>query len=69
MGVTVMKADTKKAILCAALGNIIWGFSFLFIKLGLGAVANSNILLSHRFLLSALIMLLYLITGKKKFSL
>ena len=69
LGVTVMKADTKKAILCAALGNIIWGFSFLFIKLGLGAVANSNILLSHRFLLSALIMLLYLITGKKKFSL
>ena len=64
----VIKPEIKKAILCAALGNIIWGFSFLFIKSGLGAVTDSNLLLSHRFLLSALLMFLYLITGKEKFT-
>ena len=63
-----MKSNTAKAVLCAALGNIIWGFSFLFTKLGLSAVPNSNIMLSHRFLLSTLFMLILLLAGKGKIS-
>ena len=50
-------------------GNIIWGFSFLFMKECLKIAPDSNVMLSHRFLLSSLIMSLFLITGKQKFSL
>ena len=56
------------AVLCAALGNIIWGFSFLFIKVGLTIAPNSNVLLAHRFLLSALFMGSYLLISRKKIT-
>ena len=63
-----MKNQTAKAVLCAALGNIFWGFSFLFTRVCLDVVPNPNIMLSHRFLLSALLMGFGILIGKAKFS-
>ena len=63
-----MKNNMAKAIFCAALGNVIWGFSFLFITLGLTVVSEPYILLAHRFLFSTLIMLGFMIFGRKKLS-
>ena len=51
-----MEGRTAKAALCAALGNIIWGFSFLFTKMGLTVAPDPNVMLAHRFILSALFM-------------
>ncbi len=62
------KKTTAKAILCAVLGNIIWGFSFLFTRIGLDFVPNPNILLSHRFLISSFCMLVWILMGKEKVS-
>lgn len=39
-----MKGATAKAFFCAALGNIIWGFSFLFTRVCLDAAANPTVL-------------------------
>lgn len=64
-----MKGQTAKAVFCAALGNIFWGFSFLFIRVCLDVVPNPNVMLSHRFLLSALLMGFWILIGKGKFSL
>ena len=58
----------KKAILCAALGNIIWGFSFLLTRLGLYAVPDPTVLLAHRFLLSTLVMGVIMLAQKTKLS-
>ena len=63
-----MKGKTAKAVLCAALGNIIWGFSFLFTKTGLAIAPNPNVMLAHRFLLSTLFMGIPLLLGKKTIS-
>lgn len=63
-----MKNKNAKAVIFATLGNVIWGFSFLFTKLGLSAVPNSNIMLAHRFLLSTLFMIILTVTGKGKIS-
>ena len=63
-----MVIKNTKAVFCAALGNIIWGFSYLFTKLGLAVSPNPNVMLSHRFILAALIMSFFLITGKEKLS-
>ena len=63
-----MKGRTAKAALCAALGNIIWGFSFLFTKMGLTVAPNPNVMLAHRFILSALFMGIPLLLGKQKIS-
>lgn len=64
-----MKGKTAKAVLCAALGNILWGFSFLFIRVGLDVAPNPNVMLSHRFGLSALFMAFSVLIGKAKVSL
>ena len=63
-----MKRDTTKAIICAALGNIFWGFSFLMIRLGLDVAPDPNVMLSHRFLLSTLFMAIMICTGKATVS-
>lgn len=64
-----MMADTRtKAVLAGALGNVIWGFSFLFIKIALRAVPDPNVLLAHRFTLSTLLMLGMMLAGKGRLS-
>lgn len=63
-----MKGKTAKAVLCAALGNILWGFSFLFTKIGLAAAPDPNVMLAHRFIISTLFMGIPLLLGKKKIS-
>ena len=63
-----MKKNAAKAVLCGALGNIIWGFSFLFTKTGLAVVPNPNMMLAHRFILSTLLMGIPLLLGKEKIS-
>jgi len=63
-----MKENNAKAVLCAALGNIIWGFSFLFTKTGLAVAPNPNVMLAHRFVLSTLFMGIPLLLGKEKIS-
>ena len=63
-----MKGKTAKAVLCAALGNILWGFSFLFTKVGLAIAPNPNVMLAHRFTLSALLMTIPILLGKEKIS-
>ena len=63
-----MKNNMKRAIFCAALGNIIWGFSFLFTKVGLTVVSDPYIMLAHRFIISSVIMLFPMLMGKTKLS-
>ena len=63
-----MKGTAAKAILCAALGNILWGFSFLFTRVGLNVAPNPNVMLSHRFLMSAIFMAFSVLLGKAKVS-
>lgn len=63
-----MKDRSKTAIFCAALGNVLWGFSFLLTSVGLRYVPSPNVMLAHRFLLSTLFMGVLLITGKSKYS-
>jgi len=62
-----MKKQTTVAVFCATLGNIFWGFSFLFTRVALD-VANPNILLAHRFILSTLLMLIPVLMGRIKIS-
>lgn len=64
-----MKSKTAKAVLCAALGNILWGFSFLFIRVCLNVAPDPNVMLSHRFLLSALFMVFPILIRKEKITL
>jgi len=63
-----MKNGTAKALLCAALGNVFWGLSFLFIKVALARVPDPNVMLAHRFTISALLMLLPVLAGRVKVS-
>lgn len=62
-----MKKGTTLAVFCAALGNVFWGFSFLLIRIA-QRTATSDILLSHRFVLSAILMLIPVLLGKVKIS-
>lgn len=64
-----MKGKNAKAVVCAALGNIFWGFSFLFTRVGLDVAPNPNVMLSHRFMMSALFMAFSILIGKSKVSL
>ena len=64
-----MKDATAKAIICAAIGNIIWGFGFLFTKIALNRVPHPNLMLSHRFVIASLLMLIPALMGKVKISL
>jgi hypothetical protein len=63
-----MKNSTVRAIICAALGNIIWGFSFLLTKVGLAVAPDPSVMLSHRFLISTLVMGSMILFGKQKIS-
>ena len=63
-----MKKQAAIAVLYAALGNIIWGFSFLFTKTGLAVAPNPNVMLAHRFILSTLFMGIPLLLGKVNIS-
>ena len=67
--VIATKNNVLKATICAATGNILWGFSFLFTKVGLEFAPNPNVMLSHRFLLSALFMAFSILIGKSRVSL
>ena len=62
-----MKTASAKAVFCAALGNIIWGFSFLFTRVGLD-IASPNLMLAHRFTVSTLVTFLMMLGGKQKLS-
>jgi len=63
-----MKKTAAKAVICAALGNILWGISFLFTKVGLTVAPNPNVMLAHRFTISALLMAIPILLGKEKIS-
>ena len=65
-GGILMKDGTTKAVVCAALGNIIWGFSFLFTKVALARVPDPKVMLAHRFIISAVLMLLPVLAGRVK---
>ena len=60
-----MKNKTALAVLCAALGNIIWGVSFPLITIGSKLVPQTYIMLGHRFTLSTIVMLFMMLLGKK----
>lgn len=60
-----MKNNKLLPILAAALGNVIWGLSFLFISEAL-KFAPSNVMLAHRFLISAVIVGIFLLIRGKK---
>ena len=63
-----MKNRSAIAIFCAALGNIIWGFSFMLTKVGLSIASDPTVMLAHRFLISTLVMGMILLFGKTKIS-
>ena len=65
---TPLKDRPWMPLAMAALGHIIWGFSVLFSKVAM-EVAQPDVLLSIRFLLSALLMTLMILFGKAKLSL
>lgn len=65
---TPLKDRPWMPLAMAALGHIIWGFSVLFSKVAM-EVAQPDVLLSIRFLLSALLMTLMILFGKAKVSL
>ena len=54
-------------LFCAYLGHIIWGISNLFTKLAL-EYTSPNVLLSMRFGLSAILMVLWMVIRKRKFT-
>lgn len=60
--------NTLKATLAALMSNAIFGFSFLFTKLAL-EVSHPSVLLSIRFLVSFLLLSLFVVTGKQAISL
>ena len=63
-----MKNKAILPVLFAAMGNIIWGFSFLFTKIGLGASPDPNVMLAHRFLIATMFMVVLMLMGKGKLS-
>lgn len=67
--VLILKKQNTLAIISITLGNVFWGFSFLFSRVALGVEGvNPNILLSHRFILSTFLMLIPIALGKIKLS-
>jgi len=53
------------ALVCASLGHIIWGFSYLFTRVGM-EMTEPEILLSCRFLLAWLLLNIPVLTGRQK---
>ena len=68
MEVIVLKNKAILPVLFAALGNILWGFSFLLTKIGLSASPDPNVMLAHRFLIATLVMVVQLLCGNGKLS-
>ena len=66
--IMLKKNNAFLAVFCVALGNIIWGFSFLFTKVGLNVAPDPNVMLAHRFTFATLFMLVPIILGKKSIS-
>jgi len=62
------KSTAVKAVICATLGNLIWGLGFLFTKISLDVAPDPNVMLAHRFTLSTLFMLVPILLGKQKIS-
>ena len=67
-GLNVKKDSTLLPLLAAYIGYSIWGFGNLFIKVA-QQYALPNQVLAHRFLISAVVMLIPVLTGLVKFSL
>ena len=63
-----MKSNMTKATICVVLGNLIWGFSYLLTKVGLSFAPDPSVMLSHRFLISSLVMGIVILTGKNVLS-
>ena len=64
-----MDCKSTKATICAILGNIIWGFGFLFTSVCLSVATEPNVMLAHRFILSTICMLFLMLIGKGRVSL
>lgn len=60
-------SKSLKATICCLLGYCIYGFSFLFSKIGFD-IAMPNVLLSVRFIIAFLVLSLFVFTGKAKVS-
>ena len=59
-----MRNSSIIAAFCAALGDILRGFNFLFTRVGLSVAPNPNVMLSHRFILATSFMGILILTGK-----
>lgn len=62
-----MKRSNALPVLAAALANIIWGLSFLFITQAL-EYAPSSLMLAHRFLIATAVVGIFLLIRGKKIS-
>lgn len=60
-------SKTMKATICCLLGYSIYGFSFLFSKIGFD-IAMPNVLLAVRFTLAFLVLSIFVVSGKAKVS-
>lgn len=60
--------DRVLPIICVCVGQVIWGFSYLFTRIAQRA-ASPTVVLSMRFLASWVIMTALIWSGKKSFSL
>ena len=67
-GLNTKKDSTLLPLLAAYIGYSVWGFGNLFIKVA-QQYALPNQVLGHRFLISAIVMLIPALTGLVKFSL
>lgn len=59
--------NTSKAMAAAFFANVIFGFSFIFSKMGLSA-ASPSVLLAYRFVTALVVMTLLIITKTVKFN-
>jgi len=64
----VKRREKYLAIAAAAMGNTVWGFSFLFTKVGMRS-ATPEVLLSIRFVIAVIIMTVLVAAGKISISL
>lgn len=64
---TMEKNKTSKAMAAAFLANVIFGFSFIFSKMGLSA-ATPSILLAYRFVTALLVMTVLILTKTVEFD-
>lgn len=64
---TKREKQTSLAILCVCIGQVLWGFSFMFTRMALN-YATPDTLLSVRFTIGFLILMGMLATGKCEFS-